>query len=99
MAEAIGQDETSHQKRITTNSTNIALELAAHGAGLVVTQRSLAQLYIRRGLLVEPLSLTRPSPWAYYLSANTLSRGSHHRILRDWLMARARADFPNRRDD
>lgn len=97
MAEAIGQDETRHQKRITTNSTNIALELAAQGAGLVVTQRSLAQLYLRRGLLVEPLALTRPSPWAYYLSVNPLSRGSHHRILRDWLMTCATADFPKPR--
>lgn len=100
VAEAIGQDEAGHKKRITTNSTNIALELAAQGAGLVVTQRSLAQLYLRRGLLVEPLKLPRPpSPWAYYLSTNPLSRGSHHRILRDWLMARAGMDFPARREE
>lgn len=89
IAEGLGLDEDSHDKRLTTNSTNIALELATQGAGLVATQRSLVDLYLRRGLLVEPLKITRPSPWAYYLSSNPLSRGSHHKTLRDWITARA----------
>lgn len=95
----IGLDDPAQLRRITTNSTNIALELCAQGAGLVVTQRSLAQLYLRRGLLVEPLAMTRPSPWAYYLSVNPRSRGRLHVALRDWLMACAQRDFPRPRPD
>ncbi len=89
IAEGLGLDEATHDKRLTTNSTNIALELAAQGAGLVATQRSLVDLYLRRGLLVEPIAITKPSPWAYYLSANPLSRGSHHKTLRDWIVTQA----------
>lgn len=97
IAEALGQDEATHDKRLTTNSTNIALELAAQGAGLVATQRSLADLYLQRGLLVEPLKVSTPSPWAYYLSTNPLSRGSHHKILRDWIAERAGLISPGSR--
>lgn len=89
IAKELGLDEETHDKRITINSTNIALEMAAHGAGLVATQRSLVSVYLERGLLVEPLKISTPSPWAYYLGVNPLSRGSHHKTLREWIITRA----------
>ena len=93
VAEALGLEVRPQQKRVTTNSTNIALELAAQGAGLVVTQRSLAQLYLQRGLLVEPFPLKLASPWAYYLSLNPRVKGRYKLALRDWIAAKAKTDF------
>ncbi|MDQ2067617.1 LysR family transcriptional regulator [Xinfangfangia sp. CPCC 101601] len=87
VAQAIGMDEVGKVARLTTNATNIALEWAVEGAGLVVTQRSTARVYLSRGLLVEPIpTLSAPSSWGYYLTSNPLSRGSHIATLRDWLV-------------
>ncbi len=78
---------------LTTNASNIALELAATGAGLVATQLSLASAYMRRGLLVEPFPVRAPSPWTYYLTESALSKGNFVKTVKDWILARAKADF------
>ena len=93
IADALGIDMSSHDKSLTTNATNIALELAAKGAGLIATQRSLADIYLRRNLLVEPFAIRQPSPWAYYMAENPASKGSHCKAVRDWILARSRLDF------
>ena len=79
-----------YEKGLTTNASNIALELAAIGAGFVATQFSLARAYLRRGLLVEPFPVRRPSPWTYYLTESQLSKGNVARTVKEWILAQAR---------
>ncbi|MEL6464759.1 MAG: LysR family transcriptional regulator [Pseudomonadota bacterium] len=47
------------------NSSNIALEMAAHDGGLIALPLELAGAYLKRNLLVEPFDLRPPSPWVY----------------------------------
>jgi DNA-binding transcriptional LysR family regulator len=89
---ALGVDMADNDKGLTTNASNIALELAAMGAGLVATQRSLAHAYLRRGLLVEPFPIRPASPWNYYLTENQLSKGNIARTVREWILLRAQED-------
>lgn len=89
MAAALGIDETRNDKRLSTNSTNIALELAASGAGCLVTTWSLARLYIERGLLVEPFDARPPSRWNYYLIDSPAAKGPVVRKVREWLLSQA----------
>lgn len=82
-----------NERGLTTNASNIALELAATGAGIVATQLSLARTYLQRGLLVEPFSERVPSPWAYYLTDNQHAKGNVVRTVREWILERATQDF------
>jgi DNA-binding transcriptional LysR family regulator len=50
-------------------STNLALEMVARGLGCVVAPKSLARIYMDRGLLVEPLPMSVPSQWTYCVHA------------------------------
>lgn len=93
MGEAMGIDASAYEKGLTTNSSNIALELAAMGAGCVATQKSLARTYVRRGLLVEPFPIRPPSPWTYYLTSSQLSKGPVVKIAREWILVQAKADI------
>lgn len=90
MAAALGIDAAGNDKRLSTNSTNIALELAASGAGFVVTTLSLARTYIERGLLVEPFPSQVASPWNYYLSESQVSKGAVVRKVREWILSEAK---------
>lgn len=96
MASALGIDGSAFEKGLTTNASNIALELAAMGAGCVATQRSLAKVYLNRGLLVEPFPASPPSPWTYYLFESQLSKGRVVRAAKEWILSRAFADFGGR---
>jgi LysR family glycine cleavage system transcriptional activator len=92
MGEALGIDISERDKGFATNSSNIALELAANGAGCVATQLSLARRYLDRGLLVEPFPVRPPSPWTYYLSESRLSKGNVVKTVKEWILARAQAE-------
>jgi LysR family transcriptional regulator, glycine cleavage system transcriptional activator len=92
MGEALGIDISDYEKGITTNASNIALELAATGAGCVATQYSLARTYLSRGLLVEPFPVRTASPWTYYLSESQLSKGSVVKTVKNWILGQAKAD-------
>lgn len=92
MGAALGIDIADYEKGLTTNASNIALELAATGAGCVATQSSLARTYLSRGLLVEPFPVRPVSPWNYYLSDSVVSKGSVVKTVREWILARAKAD-------
>jgi DNA-binding transcriptional LysR family regulator len=87
MSEALGITTSGHEKGITTNASNIALELAAMGTGCVAMQVSLARIYLQRGLLVEPFAIRAASPWSYYLSTNQLSKSSAVRRAKEWIIA------------
>ncbi|MBZ9810235.1 MULTISPECIES: LysR substrate-binding domain-containing protein [unclassified Mesorhizobium] len=89
MGDALQIDISDYEKGITTNASNIALELAAMGAGCVATQYSLARTYIARGLLMEPFPVRAASPWTYYLSESQLSKGNVVKIVRNWTLEQA----------
>lgn len=67
MCEAIGIVDGDEDVPLKTNASNISLELAAQGLGVVVTLSTLGEVYQQRGLLVEPFDVRARSPWSYYL--------------------------------
>jgi DNA-binding transcriptional LysR family regulator len=91
---ALGLDPTRQRKSVTTNVSNIAMELAVAGAGCVVTQSSIATPFLARGLLVEPFPLRPASPWSYYLVENPKAKGPAVRAVRDWIVEHAIRDLP-----
>lgn len=58
---------------LKTDSSNVALEMAVAGLGCAVTLASLAEVHLRRGLLVEPFPAEIPSGWGYDLHPGELS--------------------------
>lgn len=71
------------------NASNIALEMASHGAGLVVLPSDLAEVYLQRGLLVEPFEERPASPWGYYLKTIPAAAPAPVRRLADFLLSDA----------
>lgn len=71
---------------IRTNSTNIALEIAASGAGITASPRALARAYKDRGLLIELFNLHPKSPWSYYISENTTSFSVAAKLAKSWIL-------------
>lgn len=76
------QDATAFR----TNATNIALEMAANGIGIIAAPSDLARTYVQRGLLVEPFDLRPDCPWSYYISHASHSRNSASQAVKNWLM-------------
>lgn len=74
---------------LKTDASNVALELAVQGLGCAVTLRSLAETYIRRGLLVEPFPGPMASPWSYYILDGGAHQSRASRMLRAWLIDNA----------
>jgi len=94
MAQAIGIEIAADRpKGLTANASNIALELASKGAGCVVAQKSLANVFVERGLLVEPFAVRPKSPCTYYLSDNQLTKGSKAKIVTQWILSHAKEAF------
>ena len=83
----LAQVDAAHGGMLRTNASNIALELAAEGAGLAVTLGSVCGLYLKRGLLAEPLPLRPPSPWSYRILRGAGPRGAAADRLQAHLMA------------
>jgi LysR family glycine cleavage system transcriptional activator len=75
---------------LKTDASNVALELAVQALGCAVTFRSLAETYVRRGLLVEPFPAVMPSPWSYYIRDGDAHQSRTSRMLRSWLIEHAR---------
>lgn len=89
MVAGLGIPFRSGGNAISADTSNIALELAANGAGFLATTLSLAEVYLRRKLLVEPFPVRVPSPWNYYMFDGANRKGSSVRQLREWLLAEA----------
>lgn len=92
IGDRLGIDISEAEKGVTTNASNIALELAATGAGCVATPYSLARTYLNRGLLVEPFPVRAPSPWTYYLFESQLAKGNVVNTVKNWIISRAETD-------
>lgn len=82
----IGLETLDHDRGFRTNASNIALEMAATGLGLVVSLQSLSQTYVDRGLLVEPFSNRPMSNWGYYIKAASSSKSGASIKLFNWLV-------------
>ncbi|MCZ4354605.1 LysR substrate-binding domain-containing protein [Roseovarius aestuarii] len=89
---ALGLETMDHDRGFRTNASNVALEMAATGMGLVVTLHSLAQIYIERNLLVAPLPHYPLSNWGYYIASSESKKNKATAKVFDWLMAGAGAD-------
>ncbi|WP_120499515.1 LysR substrate-binding domain-containing protein [Roseovarius sp. EL26] len=81
--------ELETRRGAKTNSSNLALELAANGLGCAVLPRSLVLTQIKRGLLIEPFDLDIKSPWNYYLNVAETHPSQAVRRCLDWLMSKA----------
>ena len=66
LGDAIGDEPFDLENAMKTNASNVSLELAAHGLGAVLALTSLSRLYVKRGILSEPLNARPDSPWSYY---------------------------------
>lgn len=93
MARLLEIETKNRDPGLTANTSNIALELAAAGAGLAAIQGSLAAAYLRRGLLVEALAVRAPSPWAYFLTDNEIKKSNYVKMVKERILERARLDF------
>lgn len=72
---------------VRSDGSNVALEMAAAGLGCVVAQRSLAAVYIERGLLVEPFPTPMISPYTYRLTGARTTRNRAARQFAHWLIS------------
>jgi LysR family transcriptional regulator, glycine cleavage system transcriptional activator len=72
-----------------TDSSNVALEMAAVGMGCTIAPRALADVHLRRGLLAEPFPAPIPSSWGYDLHAGELAATRASDRLRQFLIAEA----------
>ncbi len=92
-AEATGEPrlaviDPAHGAQLRTNASNVALELAAHGAGVTIALTSLCGTYLSRGLLAEPFVVRPRSPWNYYVALRATHRGGVAERLVAHLLAR-----------
>lgn len=79
---AKAQGDTAQPASILrSNSSNVALELAAAGLGVTIAVQTLARPYLQRGVLVVPVAQTYPSPWGYYISTPTRRLSAPARAL------------------
>lgn len=74
---------------LKTDSSNVALEMAVAGLGCAITLASLAEVHLRRGLLVAPFPDKIPSGWGYDLHSGEVSPTRASEKLRAFLLAEA----------
>jgi LysR family transcriptional regulator, glycine cleavage system transcriptional activator len=84
---ALAAVDSGHGAMYRTNASNVALELAAQGAGVTIALTSLCRTYLERGLLTEPFAIRPASPWTYYIVNRNQSRGMAAERLLRYLLA------------
>ena len=92
IARDLGLNLADNERGYRTNASNIALEMAANGIGLTDSPASLAQIYLQRGILIEPFTARPRSPWNYYIKAPNCSRNGADAKVLDWIV-RQGAEF------
>ena len=85
MAAALSLPGVDLDRGYRTNSTNIALEMAASGLGITVALETVSRTYLERGLLVDPLGVRPISPWSYYLASGSTRNRTVAEQLRAWI--------------
>ena len=89
VADALDLDMPELTGGFQTNSSNTALELAAHGLGCVAVPKSLVQRFLERRLLVEPFEFDKACPWAYYANFKDMSATPSVKLFKSWLLKAA----------
>lgn len=89
MAEALGRQDIDLERGVKANTSAVALELAARGAGYTVTTSSLARRHLAAGLLRAPLDVRPKSPWSYYLTTRQARKGTATAKLEAWILEQA----------
>ncbi len=82
-----GLSDLNQKEGARTNSSNLALELAVKSQGCVAVTKSLAQSYLERGLLCEPIAFDLDSPWTYHVKIREKSSRPAVRLFQDWLLS------------
>ena len=90
IADHFGLTTLNPDAGIKTNSTAIALELAAQGHGCVPVPVSLVETFVKRHQLIEPFDLGIDTPWLYFMSDETASMSPAARDFRHWLLGQAK---------
>jgi len=72
-----------------TDSSNVALEMAIAGLGCAITVASLADIHLRRGLLIAPFPDRIATGWHYDLHAGNRSPTHGAKVLIDFLTGRS----------
>lgn len=72
---------------LKTDSSNVALEMAIAGLGCAITLASLAEVHLKRGLLVAPFPEPIPSGWGYDLHSGEVGPTRASEKLRAFLLA------------
>ena len=87
----IDQTRLPHEFTVVTLATleDAALEMAVAGLGCAITLASLAEVHLRRGLLVAPFPDKIPSGWGYDLHSGEVSPTRASEKLRAFLLAEA----------
>ncbi|NOD64620.1 MULTISPECIES: LysR substrate-binding domain-containing protein [unclassified Ruegeria] len=86
VAANFGLEDLDQKEGPRSNSSNLALELAAKSLGCVALPKSLARPYVERGLLIEPFALNLDSPWAYYANLREANATPAVRLFQNWLL-------------
>ncbi len=87
--EALGLDAASPSDGLTVDTTIAALELAAAGAGCVLTHRLFLEPYVASGRLVSMLDQEFPDQQLYYLVTPERPQRMRREVglFRDWLLS------------
>lgn len=82
-----------------TDSSNVALEMAIAGLGCAVTVASLADIHLRRGLLVAPFPGKIATDWRYDLHVGNRSPTHAAEVLMDFLAGGGARHLDHRSED
>lgn len=89
VADRLGVEALELNSGFQANSTNAALELAAHGLGCVAAPKSLVQRFEARDLVIQPFDFLAECPWSYYAEFRNRSATPSVKHFQSWLLSEA----------
>jgi LysR family transcriptional regulator, glycine cleavage system transcriptional activator len=90
---AAGADIIAKQPVLQFDTSLMAFEVAATGAGVAMGRSSLLEKELRSGRLIAPFSLQVPVEEAFYLiSRDTAENAPHAMLFKNWLLDTAKKD-------
>ncbi|MGL4767386.1 MAG: LysR substrate-binding domain-containing protein [Formosimonas sp.] len=85
---AAGLEVAQPQQSLIVNDSNLALEAARSGLGMVLTRLSIADLWLKQGWLQKVTPVVAPHPWDYHLVwPNRSHQSDKVQIFAAWLKA------------
>jgi LysR family transcriptional regulator, glycine cleavage system transcriptional activator len=90
---AAGVDMRAQQPALQLDTSLLAFEMAAAGAGIAMGRSSLLEKELRSGRLVAPFALQVPVEEAFYLvTRDTAENAPHAMLFKNWLLNAAKKD-------